>query len=717
MKLALDLENCYGIGKLKGEVNIEMNSVSVIYSSNGTMKTSFVKTLRDIYNGRSPKDQLNANLQAKHIVELNGVPIGEGAIKVFDSYSVGYEPENISDVLISKSLREQYFNLTKTYNLKKDLLIKSLKKYVDDPESIFSEVFLKDTLERNLELAVKEIVSRQYKYKKILDIKGGIIFDKRVIEFFSTEANKVKLEKFAKIQSKFMSRPVVFSKGVFEIPQLFQLKDSLENCNFFEGGHELLLRGCKNNIKSMVEFEDLIDSLIREVHEKPEMKELVSQINNSLDSNKQFREVSKLFNDDPSIVLKYLNMLKFKKEYLCNLVIIHSDGVNEIIQDYAALRKQIEKILVDASSEIDAWEKSIEIFNKRFSAPFKLQISNTKELFTGAKSINLDYRYDGVPVDKKFMVDNILSTSEQRAFYLLNVLFDLNYQRQTNKYKLIVLDDIADSFDYKNKYAILDYLRDYTFSIGCPILILTHNYDFYRSCFKISEKRELMHFTVKDGKTIKIVEGNYLKNIFEYYNKKIETDDKVLISAIPFVRNIHEYLKHDKGNELAYNFYSQILHYRYVNKRITTTRLCRELSSSMQKSISRPNKKVFYDLVIEEANGILNDGRLEQNLERKIILSLGIRYTIENYMFRRLKTINPNFDVYGWEKEAGVLLGELQKVEYYRKDRLELIKRALIYSNDSIHVNAFMIEPLIDFAEENLKSMYKEVTSELKVWN
>jgi ABC-type lipoprotein export system ATPase subunit len=45
----------------------------------------------------------------------------------------------------------------------------------------------------------------------------------------------------------------------------------------------------------------------------------------------------------------------------------------------------------------------------------------------------------------------------------------------------LIIDDIADSFDYKNKYAIIEYLQEIAEDKNFKMLILTHNFDFFRS--------------------------------------------------------------------------------------------------------------------------------------------------------------------------------------------------------------------------------------------
>ena len=74
-----------------------------------------------------------------------------------------------------------------------------------------------------------------------------------------------------------------------------------------------------------------------------------------------------------------------------------------------------------------------------------------------------------------------MSQGEKRALYLLNIIFDIEIIKSTGKETLLVIDDIADSFDYKNKYAIIEYLYDLSEESNIYMLILSHNFDFYRT--------------------------------------------------------------------------------------------------------------------------------------------------------------------------------------------------------------------------------------------
>lgn len=50
---------------------------------------------------------------------------------------------------------------------------------------------------------------------------------------------------------------------------------------------------------------------------------------------------------------------------------------------------------------------------------------------------------------------NVLSTGEARALYILNIMFEVHIRWKVRKKTLFIFDDIADSFDYKNKFAII----------------------------------------------------------------------------------------------------------------------------------------------------------------------------------------------------------------------------------------------------------------------
>ena len=64
--------------------------------------------------------------------------------------------------------------------------------------------------------------------------------------------------------------------------------------------------------------------------------------------------------------------------------------------------------------------------------------------------VHLEDGVDKTPVEKAALMQ-VLSTGEKRAFYVLNIIFEVEARKKANQETVFVVDDIADSFDYYKK--------------------------------------------------------------------------------------------------------------------------------------------------------------------------------------------------------------------------------------------------------------------------
>lgn len=127
----------------------------------------------------------------------------------------------------------------------------------------------------------------------------------------------------------------------------------------------------------------------------------------------------------------------------------------------------------------------IDIFNSRFFVPFKLTAKNRVSVILGGEPmLRLGFTFedgaDKADVDKPTLMQ-ALSTGEKKALYVLNIIFEVEARRKAGQETIFIIDDIADSFDYKNKYAIIQYLMDIAEEPHFKQIILTHNFDFFRT--------------------------------------------------------------------------------------------------------------------------------------------------------------------------------------------------------------------------------------------
>ena len=136
--------------------------------------------------------------------------------------------------------------------------------------------------------------------------------------------------------------------------------------------------------------------------------------------------------------------------------------------------------------------------------------------------------------------------------YILQIIFEIEAKREKNQDVLLIFDDVADSFDYRNKYAIIEYINDIKESNNFKSIIMTHNFDFYRTLgSRLCISRENIFMVSKnEEREIKLERGEYLKAVINDLKKKSENSDiKAFISLIPFVRNLIEYTKGENDND------------------------------------------------------------------------------------------------------------------------------------------------------------------------
>ena len=120
-----------------------------------------------------------------------------------------------------------------------------------------------------------------------------------------------------------------------------------------------------------------------------------------------------------------------------------------------------------------------------FFVPFELTVINFVPVVLNEDKIpKLGFTFkqgdETKDVEKDALIE-VLSTGERRAFYILNIIFEIEVRKKAGQQTLLVVDDVADSFDYKNKYAIIQYLKEITENDNFRQIILTHNLDFFRT--------------------------------------------------------------------------------------------------------------------------------------------------------------------------------------------------------------------------------------------
>lgn len=718
--IKVDLEYCYGIGKLKEEFDLKTSKGCVIYSQNGTMKTSFANTFDDIANGKMPKDRIyperktKCNIYKKDDLELEAEEIL--VIKPYDN-KMQFSKYKDTSLLVNESLRQKYLKAFNDIDDKKKILFKRISQKSGirkDIEKYILEAFDKDFSQVIEEVGevIQNFCVEEYinfpDYKKVFDEKG--------INDLKASVEISQLNEYMEKYNELLKESLYLRKGIFNHTNVTNIGKALDSNGFFQAEHSVNLSGKNGNltVATKEELEEVVNKEKGKILNDKNLKVLFEKIDKALIKNKNTEGIRRLLEENPDIVEKYNDIENFKKNMWFTYFKIEEDSFIDLLEEYYSSKKNIEKIIEEAKKQETEWHDVLRIFKRRFSVPFDIEIENKTDvlLLQDVPTIKFFYKdknsEDKKEINETLLVD-CLSRGEKRALHLLNIIFEVKRKETLKKDVLLIIDDIADSFDYKNKYAIIEYLNDIKNTEIFKMIILTHNFDFYRTiATRLRFERKNTYMTIKSKETIKIVQGEYTRNLFQSWKNELQNDNKKLIASIPFTRNIIEYIENtNNANSDNYETLTKLLHIKDGSEDITVEQLEKIFNNVFKEKKQLVNKeKKVINIIFEEAEKIVQETSEGVKLENKFVLSIAARLCVERYMISKIKEKNGKIRFSGVQTSG--LIREYKANYPSNKEEIKLLEQINMMTVDNIHVNSFMYEPIIDMSDHHLKEVYKD---------
>ena len=724
MKIDLDLKNCFGIEEMKGIIKINKSNAAIIYSKNGTMKTSLSKTFKKIQNEKMDeiRDEI-FNTPGSVDIKIDDQPISPEQVFVIESFEEKYESKKLLNLLVNDEIR----TITQTLLDKKDLLIKNLAFKSRVAKRELEKILLKDFSTDGVPL--KSLIKDLNKLPKhtnfSLSLKYNDIFNKILEGKILSTAFQRDINSYIDARQRIYEKYNFLQMDSFDLTNFRDFTVAIKKSKYFSPNNKIEL-----NSEGLVGGDEEFDEIIKKIDSEFKETESYQKLEKELMSSKQSRALLDIIQQNPEIIekLKKDNISQFKRDLWASYLKEYKDLTEDIEDIFESVREDLAK----EKKKESEWQRTLVKFNDRFTVPFSMEIANTEEVFLGEETPQIIFKFTKggktVKIDRSELeTKNILSQGERRALYLLNILFDiesLKEERENNPILLIV-DDIADSFDYQNKYAIIEYLSDlckeekYNFKL----LILSHNFDFYRtvsSRLGIPKKQKL--HTNKIDNAIKLVIDKYRYTPIEIW-KGIENDSQ-LIALMPLARNLSEYKKDTEPFKKTYDNLTSILHIKPNSKQNNLCDLkdligqCIDINENSLLKYNR--EKPVKDFIIETANSICKNKESDR-LEHKITLAIATRLKVEEYIICALEKSLPN----KYSNKNDVLEGikhnqTVKLIEKYRKelpnsqekiDNLKKFSRVNIITPEHIHLNSFMYEPILDTDIDKLKNIYNEVSN------
>ena len=314
---------------------------------------------------------------------------------------------------------------------------------------------------------------------------------------------------------------------------------------------------------------------------------------------------------------------------------------------------------------------------------------------------------DKAAVDRNALMQ-ALSTREKKAFYVLNILFEIEVRKKAQQETLIIVDDIADSFDYKNKYAIIQYLMDIAEDPHFKQIILTHNFDFYRTIQSRFVRYPDCFMASKTATGVALEQAAGIQNVFvKDWKPSFATDPKKKIACIPFMRNLIEYTKDVADPDFLK--LTSLLHWKTDSAQITIADLDAIFNRLFSQNVTSADAaKTVMSLIEHEADECLKAAE-GINFENKIVLSMSIRLAAERFMVTR---INDASFVAGIDSnQTPKLLKKFRELFSAASGTINVLQRVVLMTPENIHLNSFMYEPILDMSDEHLRRLYGDVVA------
>lgn len=505
-KIFINLKNCHGIKQFKHTFNFERTGVknaniSLIYAPNGMMKTSFAKTLKDIGNNKSPQNQINDQpphynikiYEDENSFEIDKEEVNE-RIFVIESMNRDFSFENTTPLILNKQSRDEYNEIFNDLISKKNEFLSIIKNKtkISVPRNEDPYEFIENKINDDLNNDSKSFLEFLSSFSEELEnddfpldidsIKYSDLFDDPILKLLKEEEIQNNIESFSNNLNRLLSKSKIYDVEHFNHNNANDLAKSIKKNNLFEVGHQINFKGVRKNVSDYNELNNLLDKQMNKIFKDTSLKDDFENINKKF-SNTKTKNFQNILVEHEEIIPYLDDIDNFKKSYWIAVFNSEKEQFLTIINEYNDKHSELDRIRLDALNEQTKWQKIIEIFNKRFHVPFTLKLENKEDVIlkedTPRISFYYEYNDEAIEISLETLKE-ISSAGQERAMYLLDILYQIE-AKKSDKDTLLIFDDIADSFDYDNKYAIIEYLYELSKRDAFKIILLTHNFDFFRA--------------------------------------------------------------------------------------------------------------------------------------------------------------------------------------------------------------------------------------------
>ncbi len=722
-ELKVYLKDCYGIAEFDEVFDFTQGSSTVprhsqthlIYAQNGLMKSSLAKTFKNISGGDDPKELVYGKT-SKHKIEVDGSPITPSSIFVVESKAQYFETDKMATLLADKKTQAEYATIVSKIDSAESEVFKyaATKLRVRSPVdaiSRFDQQFGTDETNRLARiLSLKEQVEKvDPKYLKV-DYK--LFEDTRVIAFLEKPETHVALRDYFETYDKLLEQSKYFKKDVFDYINGLNSYEALDKNNFLKVDNKIILSD-GTEVTDVEELKRLFLEDKDRIFTDPKLKEQYSKLDDAMQKNAQLQGLRKFMGENKEFIPLMQNINNMRTSTWAAYLQESGPIYDQLVTAYSDNSAELKKIYEKSEALETEWQKIVDKFNKNFNAPFKVKIKNKRDSILNETKPVLEFEFtDGVGISKvidiAYMNSSILSTGESRALYILCVMFEIESRKKASGDHLIIIDDIADSFDYKNKYAIIEYLHTIsrTNRNGIHMIIMTHNFDFFRTVqmrFWGKIYREKTHIASRSNSGVIKLEPITTLFEFDRFRQELNRNEAIFIGCIAFVRNLIEYSQGASNTD--YQLLTGALHIKPDTKTLTAEDILKSFDPYLKGVVTSSHGMDLYIDILERNAQAIALTPTSSKLEDKIVVAIALRLKAEDYMITQLVANDPAYIVDTTKDQTATLFEDFIGAYSDQDDAYPVLNRVMLMTPESIHINSFMYEPLLDMSLQELVNL------------
>mgnify|MGYP000854336877 FL=1 len=743
--IQIEIKNGYGIVDFKHKFEYKDGTTGGccnfygLYAQNGTMKSSFAKTLFNYSKGIAVSDEI---YQIPGSCVVSGIE--QENILSYPSYDGRvYLSENATYLVANQEAKKVYAEASKdvieAFNKLKSKISEVTKKKDDDSESVIEDYYYRFVSEEQVNSVTLPAVITllranlpEIKQGKIqfCDISLNVFNSSNFKKFITNKKYSGLFGSLVKAYDEMRASPTYYREG-FDSSSAHTLIKALEKSKYFNAKHEVVLKDGEDkrtkNINNKEELENYLKTDFDRIIELyPNLKAALNQLiaDFSVGTNGEVRRII----EDKSrrdILLFMGDEDRFYKNMWFGYLSGCIEEIESLLKVHDGSKSKIEEALKKADNADTDWKDIINIFNDRFnSLPYRIDIVNKKDAivedlispifefkFRNPRNPSMPYKERPDNSGQLSMLGRVLSNGERKALYLLNIIFDVKKKLKDGVDTLLILDDVVESFDYRNKYAFFEYLQELASQNSqLYIISLTHNFDFFRLVYeKLYPKNEKQfRLVISDENNNLSAEEMFDPRVFGSYKKDAAGNESAWVTMIPFARNIVEF-QHDKSHD-DYKKLTRALH--TLDNEVTVGHVQQYLQTIVKVANTPFDKSLnIHKAIIMHAKEVAAATSDGFSLKDNLVLAIGTRLCIERYIISKISEEDYRNAV---SKERDLtrkllILYSNNCSDPNKQTYLKMFNKAAAIVDGAIHINSFMYEPLVDVGTWEMKKMFNEI--------